>query len=85
MFLPAGLRSRFDSDRTLGSWLSGDEFEESTAAATPALKAGGICTLSVQDKEGDMSYLLITPGSSVSFHSWVAPIFGGLSKGSQVA
>ena len=56
--------------------LPGEKFEESKNAVHTALKGGGIATLSVQDKDGDTSFLLITPGSSVSFHTWDAPTFG---------
>lgn len=55
--------------------LPGDKYDESIEAVAQALRAGGLCTLSVTDSDGDVSHLLITQGCSVSFHPWAAPNF----------
>jgi hypothetical protein len=59
--------------------LPGEKFEEVKNAVANALKTGGLANISVQDREGDVSHLLITPGSNVSFHSWDAPSFNSVN------
>jgi hypothetical protein len=56
--------------------LPGDRFEVIKEVVGKALDAGKVAKISIPDSDGDTSYLLIAPGSSVSFHTWDAPTLG---------
>lgn len=53
-----------------------DKFEEVKAQTLEALKADGLATFSIEDRDGDTSMLFISRGTPVSFHSWDAPRLG---------